>query len=86
MTLSQSILILIRALKQWKCPACGGLGTYTQRWIEREPPTVFEQAAGLKGKPVHNAAREETVPCTKCNGKGLHPIAQEALTKAGVDL
>lgn len=68
MTLSQSILILIRALKQWKCPACGGKGKYMQRgWWQR-------------------SFVSEEVTCTKCEGKGLHPIAQEALTKAGVDL
>jgi hypothetical protein len=76
------IAILVAALHEWKCPACGGRGRYIQRWIEREPQTIIEKAAGLPGKPVLNPERHQEVECTKCKGTGLHPTAQTALKNA----
>lgn len=81
MTLSRTILTLVRALKQWKCPACGGKGTYLNRGFKEEKPDNRTGPRLIKGK-FYN----EEVPCTKCNGNGFHPIAYEALTKAGIEL
>jgi DnaJ-class molecular chaperone len=58
------IQILIDALKQWKCPSCGGSGTYLNKSYD------------WTGEKT-----EEKVPCKKCAGNGLHPIAQEALSQ-----
>lgn len=54
---------LLEALKQWKCPACGGSKTYRQEWSQKYPD-------GFEGT------------CRKCDGQGLHPIAQAAIMKA----
>lgn len=60
---------LLEALKQWKCPACGGKGTYLQRGYEPQEigPDVFVN---------------RTVACTKCKGTGRHPIAWTAIQLA----
>jgi hypothetical protein len=64
MSNEQLLFKLLEALRQWKCPACGGSGTYLQR--------------GWK----HGVFRSETVPCHKCDGHGLNPIAYAAIQLA----
>jgi hypothetical protein len=60
------IAILTAALREWKCPACGGSGKYQQRGFV---PGTTEFA-------------EPIVNCRKCNGSGQHPIATVALKRA----
>lgn len=76
---AQLLYILLEALRQWKCPACGGKGTYLNRGFKK---SEMVDGTVLIGAKFYN----EEVPCTKCNGNGLHPIAAEALLAAGEKL
>lgn len=60
---------LRKALQQWKCPSCGGTGTYQQ--LGRH------QKEGKRKAP--EGKWPDRVICKKCNGTGLHPVADEAL-------
>lgn len=59
---------MFAALEQWKCPACGGSGIYQDKGFRGANKKVFIIA---------------NVPCKKCGGNGLHPIANAALVAAG---
>lgn len=69
------IFHLVEALRQWLCPACGGRKIYINRGFKEEKDNRTGPRL-IKGK-FYN----EEVPCTKCKGTGLHPIAQEAIDK-----
>lgn len=64
---------LRHALMQWKCPACGGKKIYINRGYKKDGKRV--EGTVQVGDMMFN----EELPCTKCKGTGLHPIAQEAL-------
>lgn len=68
MTDNRLLYLLVEALRQWLCPACGGKKIYIHR--------------GWRGGTFVN----EEVPCRKCNGTGLHPIAADALQAVGEKL
>jgi hypothetical protein len=56
-TLSQLILILVRALKQWKCPACGGKGKYMQRgWWQQSFVNELVTCTKCDGVGLHPTA------------------------------
>lgn len=57
--------MMYQALLQWKCPSCGGTGTYKHK--------------GFNNRGVFNST---IVPCKKCDGYGLHPIAKQAIRLA----
>lgn len=67
---------LRQALRQWQCPACGGRKVYMNRGFKKDGKRV-EGPVRVDGQ-FYN----EEVPCTKCSGTGLHPIAYEALTRS----
>lgn len=68
---------MLAALREWKCPGCGGKGTYQQNAVGRER----EEARGRVPDPAFNP---DPVPCKVCGGHGLHPIARAAIEKAEV--
>lgn len=55
------------ALAQWKCDACGGSGEYLNKRYEY--PDDMGPASLI----------EEMVPCKRCDGHGLHPVARTTL-------
>jgi hypothetical protein len=66
---------LLAALRQWKCPACGGKGIYQQDARGRK----IREA---EGKPIDPKYQPDPVVCKVCKGDGLHPIASEAIATA----
>lgn len=58
--------ILLEALRQWKCPACGGSRRYTG----------YSKEARTKDPQANNRF---DMPCKKCGEDGLNPIASEAI-------
>lgn len=66
------------ALRQWRCTACGGKGTYHHN----AKGTAKAIASNKKLDPKYNPL---PVPCKICQGNGLNPIATKALADlAGV--
>lgn len=65
------------ALLQWKCPACGGKGTYQQNAIGRA-------RAVARGRVPDPAFNPDPVTCKVCDGSGRHPIAHAVLVKASL--
>jgi len=63
---------LREALRQWKCPACGGSGLYHQNRRGR----ARDEARGRDPDPRFAPG---AVLCKVCKGGGLHPTAAEAL-------
>lgn len=68
--------LLLTALRQWKCPGCGGTGRYEQNIAGR-------RRAEAHGRAPDPAFSPGPVICKVCGGDGLHPIASEAITAAG---
>lgn len=66
---------MLEALLAWKCPSCGGKGTYQQDASGRARKEA-------QGKPVDPRYQPDPVPCKICDGHGLHPTARAAITKA----
>lgn len=68
--LATKVQILLDAIVQWKCPACGGTGKYHHRgWV---PEASYQ-------KDARATFVNMIVPCKKCEGHGLHPIAKQAI-------
>jgi len=65
----------LEALREWKCPGCGGKGTYQQNAVGR----ARDEARGRTPDPAFNP---DPVICKVCNGDGLHPIASGAIARA----
>lgn len=63
------------ALKQWKCPGCGGRGTYQQDAAGRA-------RASARGAAIDPKYQPDPVTCKVCKGDGLNPIASAALNRA----
>lgn len=57
------------ALEQWKCDACGGSGEYLNK--------ALHYPADMGAPVLH----EDMVPCKRCEGHGLHPLARTALAE-----
>jgi len=67
------IEIALAALKQWKCPACGGSGKYEHHGQRGE----FERT----GRELEPHPEHRITDCKKCGGDGLHPIARDAIAQ-----
>lgn len=57
----QLIYKLVEALKQWVCPACGGKGVYTRKWVGEDhvfniEPTRCRKCNGTGRHPTAHAA------------------------------
>jgi len=66
---------MFQALREWKCPGCGGSGKYEQDKAGR----ARNAKRGRMNDPRY---QPEPVTCKVCGGDGLHPIACAALAKA----
>lgn len=72
--LAVQVTDLLAALREWKCPGCGGSGKYQQR---------SRQMADPKRRPSVAMFEPETI-CVKCGGHGLDVRAAKALEAAEV--
>jgi hypothetical protein len=68
---AQKVAVLLAALKEWKCPGCGGRGEYEHHGQKQE----FERTGRVRLPHPHNKVTD----CKKCNGSGLHPTAAAAI-------
>jgi len=71
--MTTKIEIALAALKEWKCPACGGRGEVELHGQKQE----FERTG--KVRMPHPLNR--VVECKKCGGSGLHPTARDAIAQ-----
>ncbi len=70
---ASAVAELETALRQWKCPACGGRGEYEHHGQKGE----YERTGRVRLPHPAN----KTTACKKCDGSGLHPIAAEMLER-----
>lgn len=66
---------MLDALREWKCPGCGGTGIYQQNASGRA-------RAIERGRPTDPQFHPDPVTCKVCNGSKLHPTASAAITAA----
>lgn len=67
--------ILLAALREWKCPSCGGSGKYHQNRKDAERKAE-------RGVPLDPQFNPGAVGCKICGGDGLHPTASAAIREA----
>lgn len=75
MSLIAAAPTMLGALRQWKCPGCGGVGQYQQNAKGRARDEARGRKVDLKFTP-------DPVVCKVCNGDGLNPIASHAINQA----
>lgn len=67
--------LMLDALREWKCPGCGGSGTYHHNAAGRA-------RAIERGRPIDPKFQPDPVTCKVCDGNKLHPIATAAIKAA----